>query len=105
MRQKSPLIRYKIINRCLRSPVKRMWPTEDILQKFEEHDVPVNKRTLKRDIQDMRYDERLGFKAPINYCRRNQAYFYGRESYSIHLDFGPRELEALKVLMEFLKSV
>jgi predicted DNA-binding transcriptional regulator YafY len=105
MRQKRPLIRYKIINRCLRSPVKRYWQKEEILKKLEEHDLKVDLRTLSRDLEDMRYDELLGFNAPINFCRRNGGYFYADENYSIDLHFGPRELEALRVLIEFLKSV
>jgi hypothetical protein len=85
--------------------VKRYWQKEELLQKFQEIDLNVNMRTLSRDLEDMRYDDRLGYNAPINFCRRNGGYFYRDENYSIDLNFGPKELEALKVLMEFLRRV
>jgi hypothetical protein len=104
MRQKLPLLRYRLINKCLRNPVKRYWSNGEILRKFGEHDLHVDIRTLRRDIKEMRHDERLGFNAPIKFCRRNGGYYYEDENFTIDIAFGPKEIEALRTLMEFIKK-
>jgi len=43
----------------------------------------VSDRTIKTDIEDMRYDPVLGFDAPIVYDRRDGRYHYNRKDYSI----------------------
>lgn len=102
MRQKLPAIRYRMIDQYLRSKSQPYWSKPDLLRKLEELDLQVGARTLERDIEDMRHDARLGFFAPIEYCKKNQGYYYTNPDFSIGLNFGPKEYEALKVLVDFI---
>ncbi len=43
----------------------------------------VSERTIKTDIEDMRYDPVLGFDAPIVYDRGGGRYYYNRKDYAI----------------------
>lgn len=81
--QKNVLIRYRIINRCLSNKRKPYWSKEELIAKIEEHDVSINERTLKYDIENMRYDKRLGYLAPIEYCKINRGYYYKQKDYTI----------------------
>lgn len=101
MRQKLPSVRYRIIDQCLRNKTQRFWPKTELLRKLEELDLHVGPRTLERDIQDMKYDERLAFFAPIEF-KKHHGYYYTNPDFSIALNFGPKEYEALKVLVEFI---
>jgi predicted DNA-binding transcriptional regulator YafY len=103
MKQKRPFFRYKVINRCLKSKTKRYWSMEDFLKKLLENDLVVNLRTLRRDIYEMRYDQLLGFNAPIAFSRKNGGYYYTDESFSIELEFGPAEFAALRTLLKFIE--
>jgi hypothetical protein len=81
---KNPFARYQIINTCFLSKGKIYWTRDEILQSLRRRDLIVSPRTLERDIEAMRYDERLGFKAPIEFCRRNGGYYYTDRTYSIY---------------------
>ncbi|MBT1704884.1 helix-turn-helix transcriptional regulator [Chryseosolibacter indicus] len=80
---KIPYPRFRIINDCLRSRVKRYWTIKEFIQKLEEEDIFVKERTVKSDLALMRNDEIIGYKAPIVYCPRNRGYYYADPEYSI----------------------
>ncbi|MBR3081181.1 MAG: hypothetical protein IKH01_15450 [Prevotella sp.] len=84
---KNALLRYKIIDRCLRNRYRR-WTIEDLvdavsdaLYDMEGISKSVSIRTVQSDIQIMRSD-RLGYNAPIEVY--DQKYYrYADPNYSI----------------------
>ena len=84
---KNALLRYKIIDRCLRNRYRR-WTIEDLvdavsdaLYEMEGISKGVSIRTVQSDIQIMRSD-RLGYNAPIEVY--DQKYYrYADPNYSI----------------------
>lgn len=81
---KSMLCRYQIINMCLSSKVKRYWSQHALIAKLADNDICVSRRTLMHDIDAMRYDQRLGYNAPIVFCKANKGFYYNQEDYSIN---------------------
>jgi predicted DNA-binding transcriptional regulator YafY len=80
---KQTLSRYHVINTCLTSRTKQFWSLNEIIDKLRLHDINISKRTVEGDIEAMRYDERLGYNAPIVYDRTEKAYHYAHPDYSI----------------------
>jgi len=83
MPNRNAYIRYRVINSTFK---KRGSATlEELKEACEDAlDVrPLGRRTIEGDLHDMRYDQRLGFNAPIVYDRARKAYRYERDDYSI----------------------
>lgn len=80
---KNQVIRYKIINGCLRNPVKKYWSKEELIEEFKKADIVVNDRTVIGDIYNMRYNDQLKYHAPIIYSKYNKGYYYSNPDYSI----------------------
>lgn len=85
---KNALIRYKIIDRCLRNRFRR-WTLDDLMDKcadalydMEGITTGVSRRTIQADIQMMRSDK-LGFNAPIEVYDQ-KFYRYKDPDYSIN---------------------
>jgi predicted DNA-binding transcriptional regulator YafY len=105
---KEAYIRYRIIDRIL---VNRKEATLRDLQ-FEIEEAlgkSVSDRTIKRDIEAMRYDSELNFNAPIDYDRRDRVYYYNVKGYSINkLPLAEEDMNALffasGILEQFSKS-
>lgn len=84
---KNALIRYKVIDKCLRNKYRR-WTLDDLvdacseaLYEMEGITKGVSTRTVQMDIQMMRSDK-LGYKAPIEVYERIY-YRYSDPDYSI----------------------
>lgn len=93
---KNPILRFRIINACLSSKHKRYWTALELIEKLRSYDYDVKKRTLERDLALMRYDERLGYYAPIAYDPKKRAYYYTDFNFSIQsLLLSPEDLETL----------
>jgi predicted DNA-binding transcriptional regulator YafY len=81
---KDALVRYRVINRCLISKTKK-FPTKEELQEACQEALGLNYislRTIVKDLEDMRYNEELGFIAPIEYSKKQKGYFYSDPNYS-----------------------
>jgi predicted DNA-binding transcriptional regulator YafY len=106
-KNKFATIRYRIIDDALRGGKKVK--SEEILEKIEdkllELDMkPISKRQLSDDIKAMRYDEGLGFLAPIESDKNG--YWYSKPNYSItHCPISKEDAhqinEALTTLEQF----
>ncbi len=95
--------RYYIIDRCLTGKTKKYWSADDFIQKLEDHDISINARTLRYDIEAMRFDEALGYKAPIVYSKVHKGYFYSDENFSINtLQLNEEQLNALEFVVDTL---
>ena len=79
---KEAYTRYRIINSIL---VHHKGATLKELRRACENtlDKSVSERTIKTDIEAMRFDPVLGFEAPIVYNRGEGKYHYNRKDYSI----------------------
>ena len=102
---KEALIRYRVINRCLIdhkivSKEKLIAACEDALDIY-----PIGKRTIDGDINAMRYDDRLGYHAPIKYDRFEGGYYYEDPDYSIdNFPINNDELQTLKFAASLLNQ-
>jgi len=86
---KNALIRYRIIDHCLKEKSKN-YNWEGLAQACSKHiydktgeRLSFSERTIKGDISEMRDNEALGYFAPIKYDRGNKCYIYEDENYSI----------------------
>ena len=98
---KYPYMRYKIINACLTNPSKSFPTLEEIQQALAKEDIHVSNRAVENDLQTMRYDKRLGYHAPIAYCRVGRGYHYTDPDYTIDkLPLSSEEIEAFEIIVE-----
>jgi len=86
---KHALIRYRVIDRCLRN-VDGQWNWQTLaeacaneIESIMDEKITLSERTIKGDIQNMRNDKALGYFAPIEYDRKEKSYYYTNRSYSI----------------------
>jgi predicted DNA-binding transcriptional regulator YafY len=101
---KHPFMRYKIINACLTNKRKPYPTIEEIKHALAMQDFRVGRRAIENDLEAMRYDKRLGYKAPIAYCRTNRGYHYTDPDYTIDkLPLSADEIEAFEVIVESFK--
>lgn len=86
---KHALIRYRVIDRCLRN-VDGQWNWKTLadacaneIESIMSEKITLSERTIKGDIQNMRNDKALGYFAPIEYDRKEKSYYYTNRQYSI----------------------
>jgi len=101
---KNALTRYYMINECLTHPRKRYWTLEEIMEKAAARDILVTKRTLEQDLHSMRYDERLNYRAPISYCKKNKGFHYTVADYNIErLPLTEDDVETFDLMVQALQ--
>ncbi len=106
---KLALIRYKVIDDCLKNKLRK-WTLEDLIDKvsevlYEREGIEngVSKRTIQGDIQIMRSDK-LGYNAPIEVSDRKY-YYYGKDDYSItKAPISDADVSKLKEVIDLLKQ-
>src|SRR5688572_19664974 len=102
---KSAYLRYRIINSCLANKQKRYWTIQELIEKLADHDIMVERRTIESDFEHMRHDERLGYNAPILYCRKNKGFYYTDPNFSIDaLPLNEEDIQAFAVLVNSLQK-
>jgi len=86
---KHALIRYRVIDKCLRQ-VDKAWNWKSLanacaveIEKVMGKSTTLSERTIKGDLASMRGDEALGYFAPIDYDRAEKSYYYTNRQYSI----------------------
>ncbi|MCB0737937.1 MAG: WYL domain-containing protein [Bacteroidetes bacterium] len=82
-------MRYRLIDEAITS-VSHPYPNlQDLIDKVNEYletlgdDKTVAKRTIQKDLQDMRFSDELGYYAPIEYNQLHRGYYYDEEDFSI----------------------
>ena len=106
---KLALIRYKVIDECLRNRGRR-WTLEDLIEKvsyalYEYEGIfdGVSKRTIQLDLQMMRSDK-LGYNAPIVVVDRKY-YTYEDKEYSITKNsLSSQDLDKLSEVVRMLRQ-
>ncbi|MFY0672712.1 MAG: WYL domain-containing protein [Bacteroidia bacterium] len=82
-------MRYRLIDEALTSKSRPYPSLNSIIDYVNEHlsglfdDVVVSKRTIQKDLHDMRLEENLGYFAPIEYHQGKKGYYYDDEDFSI----------------------
>jgi len=107
MINKDAMVRYRVINKCLVNRAKKYPSKEEIrLACMEALGVSyLSVRTIEKDIEDMRYNEELGFHAPISYNKRMKGYHYTVEDYSIDkIPLKENDLNALQFAASILSQ-
>lgn len=86
---KNALIRYRVIDQCLRR-LDEQWTWRELARKcadateaFNGEKDSFSERTIKKDLSNMRHNEDLGYFAPIGYDRKEKSYYYEDRTYSI----------------------
>lgn len=99
---KYALLRYRIIDKCIRNKYKAYPSKEDIRQACEDFlynsfKERVSISTVEKDLFAMRNEEGLGYLAPIKFSRDLGGYYYEDPSYSIDkLPLNEDDIEAVK---------
>lgn len=96
--------RYRLLDARIR---KKPHPTlDDLIEYIQEHtDKVVSRRTVQLDLQEMRYNQSLGFNAPIEYNRSEKNYRYTDPAYSItNLPVSADELHGLDFAISLLEQ-
>lgn len=105
MKNKSAIVRYHVINQCLAGRGKKYWSTQELIERFEDKDIFITLRTLRYDIDAMRHDERLNYKAPIAYCSHNKGYYYTEAGYTIEtMSLNSKQRDALEFVIGYLEG-
>lgn len=107
---KYALLRYRIIDRCLRD-VRSPYPSRELLRDRCEEALygtgsgRISISTIDKDLRAMREEEELGYFAPIAYHREFGGYYYSDASYSIsQFSLGSEDLEALRFAATILQQ-
>lgn len=106
---KNALIRYKMLDKCLKNKYKQ-YTLEDLIDEcsealfeFEGKESFVSKRTVQLDLQNMR-SEKFGYEAPIEVYERKY-YRYSDPDYSIHnISVNESDLKAMNNAVQILKQ-
>ena len=105
---KFALIRYRIIDKCIRNKFKPFPSKSDLKNKCEEALYGnigdyISESTIDKDIWAMRNEGELGFYAPIKFSKLHLGYYYEDENYSIeNIPLGEDEIEAIKFAAQTL---
>jgi predicted DNA-binding transcriptional regulator YafY len=103
-KNKNAFIRYRIIDGALRNKHKR-YPTKQDLIDACNGLGSISARTIDSDIYDMKFDEELGYFAPIEYNRKERGYYYSDANYSINnMPLKQEDLYALEFACSLLKQ-
>ncbi len=107
---KYALLRYRIIDKCLRNKYKPFPNKEDLRQACEdalynssgEH---ISESTIDKDLYAMRNDLTLGFEAPIKYSKLDKGYYYENPDYSIeNIPLNEDDVEAILLAVGTLEQ-
>lgn len=103
-KNKSAIIRYKLINQMLISgkSASKNALADACTQRLG---IQVSLRTIENDIHAMRYSEGLGYYAPIEYQYSRQGYFYSDTDYSIdRIPVDDEDLQKLRLAARLLNQ-
>ncbi|MCB9256905.1 MAG: WYL domain-containing protein [Chitinophagales bacterium] len=104
---KEAFLRYRILDRMLRTKNKPFPTMDDFLEVLEEKlGKTFSVSTVQKDIKSMKEDELLGYKAPIKFHRMYNGYYYTDPNFSItEVPLSEEDLDAIEfaalVLQQF----
>jgi predicted DNA-binding transcriptional regulator YafY len=99
---KYALLRYRVIDRCLRDK-GRLYPSREDLREACEEALygagasAISLSTIDKDIWAMKNEGELGYHAPIEFSRFERGYYYSDPNYSINeVSLAEDDLEAIR---------
>jgi predicted DNA-binding transcriptional regulator YafY len=103
---KDALSRYRWIDERLRNKMLPA-PTLEALLRYvsDKMGKTIGKRTLQKDIADMRLSSELNYHAPIEYLRASRSYRYGEDGFSIsNMPVSEYDLQGLEIAISILEQ-
>jgi predicted DNA-binding transcriptional regulator YafY len=83
-KNKDAFIRYRLIDQALRNKYKPFPSLQELVAKCETVlGKEFSESTIQKDIYSMRFDEGVGFHAPIEFSKSHGGYYYTEERFSI----------------------
>jgi predicted DNA-binding transcriptional regulator YafY len=103
---KEALMRYRIIDQCLRNKFKPYPSMEDLLEACESKlGKTFSDSTIQKDIRAMKEDSALGYFAPIRFSRSKQGYYYKDPQFTISaVPLDEKDLNALEFAASMLQQ-
>ncbi len=97
-KNKSAVIRHRVINNCLRDKRRRFPSLQDLADACSRIlETDISPSTIEKDIRLMKQDRPVGYEAPIVFSRVENGYFYNEPQYSIdEVGLEPEEWEAIR---------
>ncbi|MBK7762799.1 MAG: WYL domain-containing protein [Bacteroidetes bacterium] len=106
MKNKHALSRYRLIDNRMTMKQKPAPTLQDLVDFVSEKmNAPISVASIQKDIYAMRYDESLGFNAPIEYSKAEKAYRYTDPSFSIsNIPVSEEDLHGLEIAIGILEQ-
>lgn len=106
MKNKQALTRYRLIDIRMTMRQKPAPSLEDLIAFVSEKiGAPVSESCIQKDLYAMRYDESLGFNAPIAWDRKARGYVYTEPNYSINaIPVSEEDLQGLEMAIGILEQ-
>lgn len=103
---KEAYIRYRIIDKMLATKTKRYPSKLELTEACRESlGYELSIKTIEKDLDTMRYDEQLGYMAPIEWDSYKKGYYYAEDGYSINkMHLNEDEKEGLLFAARLLES-
>jgi len=97
-KNKSAVIRHRVINNSLRDKRKRYPSLQDLAEACSRIlETDISPSTIEKDIRLMKQDRPVGYEAPIVFNRAENGYSYSEPGYSIdEVGLEPEEWEAIR---------
>jgi len=105
---KYALLRYRIIDRCIRNPRKQFPSKDDLRSACEEalygsDGEHISLSTIDKDLWTMRNEGELGYYAPIKFSKNDGGYYYEDPEYTIaEVPLNEDDLNAIRAAAETL---
>lgn len=105
---KYALLRYRIIDRCIRNQRRKFPSKEDLRVACEEalygsNGEHISSSTIDKDLWAMRNESELGYYAPIKFSKEYKGYYYDDPNYSIaEVPLNEDDLDAIRLAAETL---
>lgn len=99
---KYALLRYRIIDKCIRNKYKPFPSKEDLRKACEENlygsdGERISDSTIEKDLYAMRNEIELGYEAPIKFSKADKGYFYEDPDFTINeIPLNDDDLDAIK---------
>lgn len=106
MKNKQALTRYRLIDNRMTMKQKPAPSLQEIVDYVSQKMAsPVSVSCIQKDIYAMRYDESLGFNAPIEWDKAKRGYVYTEEGYSIsNIPVSEEDLQGLEMAIGLLEQ-
>lgn len=106
MNNKSALTRYRLIDARINQKQKPAPTLSELIQYVSDKlGRSVSESIIQKDLYAMRYNEALGYHAPIAYDIQRRGYVYTEEGYSIHrLPVSEEDMQGLELAVGILEQ-